>query len=211
MEMKKSLIGRKTVTFICDECGGEGIKAKTEYERNTKLGRKNYCCRECAAKGAAKSRTGVKRPASEALIAHNKQIASNRKDKYTPYRYTLNCVKRRYKDIDIDLEYLKEVWEHQKGICPYTGLDLILPENGNIHDIDVTRRASLDRIDSSLGYIRGNVQYVSTPINYMKSTMSDLETKKFLKAISNYTSTFVEDQTISSSQTNKMSDAQAGN
>lgn len=60
MEMKKSLIGRKTVTFICDECGGEGLKAKTEYERNIKLGRKNYCCRECAAKGAAKSRTGVK-------------------------------------------------------------------------------------------------------------------------------------------------------
>lgn len=80
-----------------------------------------------------------------------------------------------------------------KGNMSVHCLNLILPENGNIHDIDVTHRASLDRIDSSLGYIRGNVQYVSTPINYMKSTMSDLETKRFLKAISNHTSSFDED------------------
>lgn len=50
MENKKSLIGRTTVTFICDECGKEGIKTKTEYERNLRLGRKNYCCRECSVK-----------------------------------------------------------------------------------------------------------------------------------------------------------------
>lgn len=211
MEMKKSLIGRKTVTFICDECGNEGIKAKTEYERNLKLGRKNYCCRSCAVKGASKSRTGKTYIPSDALLEHLDKMKSNRKDEYTPFRYTLRAVKRRYKDIDIDLEYLKEIWELQNGVCPYTGLNLVLPQDNNIHDINIIYRASLDRIDSSLGYIRGNIQFISTPINYMKSTMSDLETKRFLKAISNYTSTFVEDQTISSSQENEMSDAQAGN
>ena len=40
--------------------------------------------------------------------------------------------------------------------------------------------------------------------------MTDLETKQYLKLISSYTSTFVEDKTISSSQ-NEMSDALAGN
>ena len=61
-------------------------------------------------------------------------------------------------------------------------------------------RASLDRIDSSKGYVIGNVQFVSTPINLMKSTMSDLETKQYLKLISFYTSHFCEDGTISSPQ-----------
>lgn len=210
MENKKSLIGRTTVTFICDECGKEGIKAKTEYERNLKLGRKNYCCRKCASIGAAKTRTGKHYQKSEAQIAHIRSMADNRKDIFTPFRYTLRAIKRRSKEVNVDLEYLKELWENQKGICPYTGLHLILPRSSNIHEIDLPHRASLDRIDSSKGYIKGNVQYISTPINYMKSTMSDLETKRFLKEISSYTSSFEEDQTISSSQ-DEMLDAQAGN
>lgn len=210
MENKKSLIGRTTVTFICDECGKEGIKTKTEYERNLRLGRKNYCCRECSIKGAAKTRTGKHYQRSEAQIEHIRSISNNRKDDFTPFRYTLRAVKRRFKEVDIDLEYLKELWEKQEGICPYTGLRLILPHDNNVHDIDLPHRASLDRIDSSKGYVKGNVQYISTPINYMKSTMSDLETKRFLKEISSYTSSFKEDQTILSSQ-DEMSDAQAGN
>ena len=65
-------------------------------------------------------------------------------------------------------------------------------------------------IDSSKGYVKGNVQFVSTPINLMKSEMSDLDTKKFLKLISSYTSSFDEEWTISS-PSNEGSDAQAGN
>ena len=210
MENKKSLIGRTAVTFICDECGKEGIKPKTEYERNLRLGRKNYCCRECSIKGAAKTRTGKHYQRSKAQVEHIKSISNNRKDDFTPFRYTLRAVKRRFKEVDIDLEYLKEIWEEQKGICPYTGLRLILPHDNNIHDIDLPHRASLDRINSSKGYVKGNIQYISTPINYMKSTMSDLETKRFLKEISSYTSSFREDQTISSSQ-DEMSDTQVGN
>ena len=44
----------------------------------------------------------------------------------------------------------------------------------------------------------------------LKNKMTDLEVKKFLKQISSFTSTFVEDETISSSQ-NEMQDALAGN
>ena len=192
-EIKKSLIGRKTVTFICDECGKEGIKSKTEYERNLRLGRKNYCCRSCAAKGANRTKATKKYECSDALKEHLKSIAGNRGDEYTPFRYTLRCIKRRFKEIDIDLPYLKEVWENQKGICPYTGLNLIPPTDTNVNTLDITLRSSLDRIDSSKGYIKGNIQFISTPINYMKSTMTDLETKKFLKLISSYTSSFEED------------------
>lgn len=51
---------------------------------------------------------------------------------------------------------------------------------------------------------------ISTPINLMKSTMSDLETKKFLKSISSFTASLDTDKTISSSS-NEEQDVQAGN
>ena len=86
------------------------------------------------------------------------------------------------------MEDLKETWEKQNGVCPYTGFKLILPENSNLNEIDFFHRASLDRIDSSLGYIKGNIQFISTPINLMKQTQSDANAKQFLKEISSYTS-----------------------
>jgi hypothetical protein len=30
---------------------------------------------------------------------------------------------------DITAEYLKQLWENQKGICPFTGWGLILPKD----------------------------------------------------------------------------------
>ena len=48
--------------------------------------------------------------------------------------------------------------------------------------------ASLDRIDSNLGYIIGNVQWVCLGINYTKLNYSDSELHFLLKLIKeNYT------------------------
>ena len=56
----------------------------------------------------------------------------------------------------------------------------------------------------------GNIQFVSSCINLLKNKLTDLETKRFLKEISSFTSIFIEDETISSPQ-NEVSDALAGN
>ncbi len=79
----------------------------------------------------------------------------------------------------------------------------------NIQSLKFEEKASLDRIDSSLGYIKGNIQWISLPINLMKAEMSNEWTKNFLKQISTYCSTFIEDQTISSSPIEDL-DALAG-
>ena len=39
---------RTQVQFICDCCGKEATKAKSEYERNIRLDKKNFCSRSCA-------------------------------------------------------------------------------------------------------------------------------------------------------------------
>ena len=186
---EKYNFNRKLGTVKCDNCGKEFQKPQSEINRNAKLGRNNYCCRACSAEGARNTRLNLPyKPASEKMLEHLKDICGNHRDDYTPFRYSLRCAKRRFKDVNVTLEDLKETWEKQNGVCPYTGFKLILPENSNVNEIDFFHRASLDRIDSSLGYIKGNIQFISTPINLMKQTQSDASVKQFLKEISSYTS-----------------------
>jgi len=71
----------------------------------------------------------------------------------------------------ITSEYLYSVWEKQSGCCAYTGIPLELG----------TGEASVDRIDSSKGYIEGNVQWVLTKVNRMKWDSSE---KEFLELCS---------------------------
>lgn len=77
--------------------------------------------------------------------------------------------KRRGKDFDISLEYLQELLEKQEFRCALTGeklvMDLDLPEAENT--------GSIDRIDSNIGYIKGNVQWVLKDINIMKMGLSE--------------------------------------
>lgn len=210
-EQKKYMQNRRLVTFICDNCGKETQKPLSEYNRNIKLGRKNFCCRACSATYRCNLYKNTPTEAQLQAQQNIKNYCQNHKDELTPFRYSLRNAKKRFKEFHLTLEDLKQVWEQQNSICPYTGLKLYLPtwnKKGSCEQL--WRRASLDRIDSSKGYVVGNVQFVSTPINLMKSTMSDLETKQYLKLISFYTSHFCEDETISSSQ-NEMLGAQAGN
>ena len=186
--LKASYQNRKITIFKCDCCGQDAVKPTSEYNRNLKSGKKNFCSQGCA---AIYNNTHREYTVSDKLKEHLLSISNNKRDEFTPFRYTLRCVKRRFqKECNIELQDLKDLWEKQQGICPYTGLHLILPEDVYNSRDDITIRASLDRIDSSKGYIKGNIQFVSTPINYLKSTMSDAQTKQFLKRISSFTASF---------------------
>lgn len=198
--MEKYKINRKLITLTCDCCGKEFQKPISEYKRNLALGRSNYCSRSCSGKSCNKN--GKQKGNYESI----KDYTYNRLDEFTPFRYYLRNVRKRFKECTITLQDLKDQWEKQQGICPYSGINLVLQTYKN-HSNDIIFSASLDRIDSSKGYIPGNIQFVSTAINYMKSTMSDERTKFLCHKIAEH---FYSEWTISSSQ-NEMSDAQAGN
>ena len=70
------------------------------------------------------------------------------------------------------MDDLNVIWEEQQGICPFTGVKLNLSEYNKV-DTNILTSASLDRIDSSKGYIKGNVRWVSRSINLMKSDRTD--------------------------------------
>lgn len=178
---------RKLIEFKCDYCDCVSEKPITEYNRNIKLGRHNFCSRSCACSYANKHRKGC----SNAQKQHLLSICDNHKDCYSPFRYIYRNIKRRFKECNITLQNLKDLWEQQNGICPYTGIKLVLPtysKNSIYFNL-----ASLDRIDSNKGYIVGNIQFVSLPINLLKNTQSSIDVKRFLKQISFYTSHFCED------------------
>lgn len=68
-----------------------------------------------------------------------------------------DSARRRGFTYTVDGPYLWSVWEAQQGKCAYTGKQLT-------HGVD----ASLDRIDSRVGYEPGNVQWVDWTVNRMK-------------------------------------------
>jgi hypothetical protein len=89
------------------------------------------------------------------------------------FNYYLRKVVKNRQLVTIDSQYLKELWEKQKGICPYTNIKLKLQVlSQSIDKNNPYIYASLDRIDSSKGYIQGNVEFVSLGINLLKNKYS---------------------------------------
>jgi hypothetical protein len=157
---------RKKGTCICMNCGIEFEKPLSEIKRNEKLNRPNFCTRTCVGKNNAKN-FGDRR--SNYDIS---QHSNNRFDGYTKFRYHYRNIKNRYKNIDVSIDDLKEQWEKQNGICEFSGVKLILSSNTKINKNPIYS-ASLDRIDSSIGYLKGNIRWVSRAMNWMKNTMTD--------------------------------------
>lgn len=77
-----------------------------------------------------------------------------------------NRTKRNDLEINITKEYVNELFNAQNGKCKLSGVDLTLPKGWK----DRSYTASLDRINSNLGYVEGNVQWVHKHINIMKNT-----------------------------------------
>jgi len=73
---------------------------------------------------------------------------------------------KRNLDFDITIEYIRDLWKSQNGRCVLTGLPINLPKGKQ----DKYRHtASLDRIDSTKGYIKENVQWTHKDVNRIKS------------------------------------------
>lgn len=66
-------------------------------------------------------------------------------------------------------------------LCPYLGIPLVL-ELGKGH---TQNSPSLDRVDNSKGYVKGNIQVISRRANTMKSNASKEELLRFAKAVLN--------------------------
>ena len=82
-------------------------------------------------------------------------------------------------DLDITMEYVWDLFLQQNKKCTLSGLPLEFPEGRRPYG----GTASLDRIDSNEGYIRGNVQWLHKEVNMLKGSRTDQELIRLCKLI----------------------------
>ncbi len=84
---------------------------------------------------------------------------------------------RKTKEFDLTEEYLESIWT---GKCALSGIEI---DVSNRNEKMTLTSASLDRIRSDEGYVRGNVQFVAHGINLAKNQFSDEALMSFLGEI----------------------------
>jgi hypothetical protein len=165
------------IQITCDSCGNKFERKLGEYNRSQKLGRKSFCTSKCASINNIENIPINKR-------SHvNNPLNGRPKDEFSDFRPHLKSIRRRCiikkTNLKITLEDLKELWEKQKGICPYTNIKM----NVRSWRKKLPTNASVDRIDSSKGYTKDNIQFVCCSINLAKCDFTDEQIKEFILEI----------------------------
>lgn len=96
---------------------------------------------------------------------------------------TVKNAKLRNFEVSIDARYAYELFIKQDRKCALTGVLLTM---SSVVRQSKQQTASLDRIDSSNGYIEGNVQWVHKDINIMKMAHSQEYFIDLCKQVANY-------------------------
>ncbi len=106
---------------------------------------------------------------------HIKRRVSKYNESYFP-KYHSDVISRlknlctkarnRTKEFNLTDQDLFDLWENQNGQCAYTKLPLLAAANQ-------FNTVSLDRVDSSKGYVVGNIQLVCAAINVMKMAATE--------------------------------------
>jgi len=167
-----------TMPMKCYECQKEFSLKTKEFRRKVKNGRpvdRFFCSRSCTSSHANRFHTTRRVPASQWGNQYSKKGEFAEILKRCRTR-----AKKAGKPFDIDDDYLIEIWEKQNGLCSYTKIPMIKPKWNSKKQPNL---ASLDRIDSSNGYVKGNVQFVCYSINIAKNDFTEEQFLPFIKML----------------------------
>lgn len=168
-----------SIVVKCKNCEKDFNYAKKELNRQIKRGRTIndlFCSRSCVIIFNNAHLSDEQRRMKS--IQKSKSNKGNTYAKKGNFTYYLNKAKSRDPNMNIDDAYLEQLWINQSDKCSLSNIKIHL-KNGK-HKLNT---ASLDRIDSSKGYIKGNVQFVAYAINLAKNTFSDNELLEFLQEV----------------------------
>lgn len=144
-------------TKTCYDCKQE-LPAKENFYLNKQRGRYSSKCKNCHIAYSVAYRKKVMEDNYFQHVVYAKKGPSGQKG--IPFNITA--------------EYIEEVWDQQKGICPVLGFAL------DLHEQPIAvNKATLDRIIPRLGYVEGNVAWISALANRVKTDCIDPEV--FLK------------------------------
>jgi hypothetical protein len=182
-------MGQPAVTLTCANpaCGKLFTKPRGEFNRSERLGRQHFCSLKCSAQ-----LNGIKNFKGRLNTDTSYLRDIIRRDEYSPFRYCWKFIKKsvkhRNKESSVTLLDLKQVWERQQGICPYTGWELVLlPCTTSYLGMPLTpNRASVDRRDSSKGYTPDNIQFVAIIANFAKNAFPEEQLIEFCYAVTGF-------------------------
>ena len=91
-----------------------------------------------------------------------------------------------FQPCNFDMQYLWELYVQQNKKCALTGLDIEMKVLDKTAYDGYRRIASLDRIDSNYGYMKGNIQWVHKDVNLMKNKFDQMYFLEMCKLITTY-------------------------
>jgi hypothetical protein len=171
-----------THELACSGCGRLFKRRAAEVDRNRKIGRQTYCSLTCS------GRYSHKHLAPFNTKEHLSKISKlgSQCDEYSPYRDHLRRMRRHAKKRNLEcavtLADLKVMFEAQRGVCPYTGWQLIHPTVARKR-IRQPQQASVDRKDSSKGYTKNNIEFVCYMANIAKNSFTAEQLREFCSAV----------------------------
>jgi len=175
------------VTCICENCKEPFEKKTSEFNRSSRLGRKHFCKLSCSISFSNSHPSESRR---ESQKQNTKQLVpGNRKDLNSPFKTHFKSVQYRIKYAgktgNATLDDLRNQWELQGGLCPFTKLPMSNYDTTKSRNkFPVTPyRASLDRADSTKGYDADNIQFISLMANYAKHSFTSQELIDFCHAV----------------------------
>ena len=182
--------GKKTYWLVKCQCGNEQFIRQDILESG-----QASRCRKCSNKDKFIKNVELGKMHSVNYSPKHYGVGDLPKNIYNHY---MMGAKRRNIEFNVSIEYLWNLFVSQQGLCALSGQKIYLrPENKTStitkvdskghRNLDFSKfNASLDRKDSSLGYIEGNVQWVERKVNIIKRELKQDEFIKLCQDIVNH-------------------------
>jgi hypothetical protein len=168
----------------CLNCGKTfivGVHKEREGSRKVEF------CPECIANLSLWERKKIK---MSKIPEFKQKIQAGKRDEFErhikKYMYSTAKIRAQKKGIPFDIEEDDIIIPK---VCPILEVPLVLGHKGNYE-----YTPSLDRIDNSKGYVKGNIMVISKKANSMKNSASIEELKMFVKNVLRYSLNITENE-----------------
>lgn len=161
----------------CSKC--KTSKPTTEFSKTkTNKDGLSYLCRDCNRETSRDYRLRNK----DRYYANQKKSRESESVFISQTLYSLKTrANKKGLEVDVTQEYLKSLLDASEYSCSVSGLKMNLESHPRKKANPF--KASLDRIDSTKGYIKGNVQWVCWSVNQMKSDKTEDEFKFWVETL----------------------------
>lgn len=160
-----------TKLYLCNKCKKYKSFECFNKDKSTLNGDRDGLCREC------------RKCQRERYYYERNRLTDNNKALIYKLKQALKGTQRRSKVkncyTDLTYEYLRYLWDKQNGKCALTGIDMTY----TFYEGRINTNLSVDRIDSTKGYTKDNVQLVCMAVNQMKNDLTYEELLYFCNAV----------------------------